>query len=214
MIIRTILTLALLAMTARCQYGRQLEELEEHQLSYGDQIPWKKGLCKNEMQALQPDFQAERFFSGFWYEEKSMGGFFSHLNRKCITIQSNYLGDTVNMTFSEYIPLIFSTVTQSVVVTLEDIKRPTFNLTIPFIGMTIINMPVSIISTDYDNYALVYSCSRSPLGLDGYITEMAFVMRRKRGDKSNGLHIRAAAWRNGLKYEEFVDQDNTSCPKL
>ncbi|CAH1404647.1 unnamed protein product [Nezara viridula] len=147
-----------------------------------------------------------------------MGAFFSHLDRKCITIHSTYLGNTINMTVSEYIPLIFSTVCQNIVVTLEDIKRPVFNLTIPFIGMTIINMPVSILSTDYDNYALVYSCSPSPLGLDGYITvlhflEMAFVLRRKRGDKSNGLFIRANAWKNGLKYEEFVDQDNTRCPK-
>ncbi|XP_014280070.1 uncharacterized protein [Halyomorpha halys] len=214
MMLRTIFTFTLMAMTVRCQYGSQPDiKLEEHRITLGDQIPWKKGLCKNEMQLLQPDFQAERFFSGYWYEEKSMGAFFSHLDRKCITIHSIFLDDHVNMTFSEYIPLIFSTVSQNVVVTLEDMKRPIFNVTIPFIGMTIINMPVSVLSTDYDNYALIYSCSHSPLGLDGYITEMAFVLRRKRGDKSNGLSIRAEAWKNGIKYEDFTDQDNTKCPK-
>lgn len=38
-----------------------------------------------------------------------------------------------------------------------------------YAGMLVVPLPVDILATDYNNYAMLYSCSPA-LGLDGYIS--------------------------------------------
>lgn len=182
-----------------------------HEGELRGEFPWKRGVCKNEMQTLQPDFDAERFFNGQWYEEQTIGSFFRQSYRKCCQFDSYLTGNVVNMTISEYIPVIFSTVRTQVQITLEDLKTPSFKAKIPWMGIAATEVQLNILGTDYDNYALLYSCSPA-LGIDGYISEMAFIIRRRWRDKSKSLEIRQLGWKNGIPFEDFHTTDNSACP--
>lgn len=88
----------------------------------------------------------------------------------------------------------------------------TDNINFNFISKTVFTVPIKyvIISTDYDTYAIAYSCTDLLLGLINY--QYSWILARQRNfDADNSVAVQNALNSYGIPKFPYVKVDQTNC---
>nr|AQM58299.1 lipocalin-like protein 3 [Pristhesancus plagipennis] len=172
-------------------------------------IPFKKGQCLPASNMMK-NFEPERFFTGTWYERSSYENDLTQADGKCSTMTAKITDGKVQMQFTHYDGFPFSRYTfVRGEASLEDTRSASFRLDMAFFPDLVEKYPIGILDTDYENYAVVYSCRKVEANLSD---EMVWTFTRSRSDTSNDGLIDRAVKLAGFKPEAFTHYGPMNCP--
>ncbi|XP_066903260.1 uncharacterized protein [Halyomorpha halys] len=153
---------------------------------------------------LQENFEPKRFFTGTWFETQRLNKALTNWGR-CLKIDSALLSRKINFNTSAYIPFLFSRMSFKSSTSLDSHNKPQFLMDVAQSSWNI-----SIISTDYDDYALAYSnfINMKPVFMKKppKSSGVTIVFRRHKNNKRQVKGLVEAARKNGISYKKLYPQ--------
>ncbi|KAK9510408.1 hypothetical protein O3M35_005203 [Rhynocoris fuscipes] len=173
-------------------------------------FPWKLGNCLTNANINMKDFNATEFFNGSWYELMSYGNYLYQQDGRCPSFQAVLTtdGKKFRQLWYEYEPITQKWLYFNGITELNNLKGSQFLVYFDFLGgLTGIYVPATVVNTDYENYAVMYSC----VGAFGFKLEMSIVFTRVRGDERNRQEIKESIENAGLNYLEYIQANQEGC---
>ncbi|CAH1404644.1 unnamed protein product [Nezara viridula] len=148
---------------------------------------------------LQENFNPKKFFTGIWYETQRLNKTLTNWG-SCLKIESSVVLDKIQFTTSAYIPFLFSRKSFKSSTKLGNGNKPNF-----LVSISALSWNISVISTDYDNYALASSRSinKSLQSSTSAFPEIMIIFRRNKNDKGHVQEIENAAVKSGISYHDL-----------
>ncbi|XP_073998239.1 apolipoprotein D-like [Rhodnius prolixus] len=169
-------------------------------------FPWSYGKCDH--QHYIKDFDPNRFFRNHWYEHSSYGKYVFQVDGTCSAFESDIQENHINYLFYQYAPLLKKYAYLRGETDLTNTDSPNYYVQFNFLaGLANVKLPLRVLATDYDNYAIFYSCQEA----FGFKAEMAWIATRERGDHSHDNKIKQQVTKAGFNYDHFIPQKSTDC---
>uniref|UniRef100_R4FKT6 Putative apolipoprotein d/lipocalin n=3 Tax=Rhodnius prolixus TaxID=13249 RepID=R4FKT6_RHOPR len=196
---KLVLTLATLAYTCAAK------NVGTHPI-----IPFKQGPCLPESIAMQK-FDPEKFFTGTWYERSSFESDITQEDGNCSGMKARIVRDSVEILMYHYDSALNKYTSVIGEANLVEAKTARFSIVLTYDPILIQEFPIYVVDTDYENYAIFYSCRPVP-GSSSLNDEMAWTFTRKRGDASNDGSVDRILKLSGLDPAKFARYEHMTCP--
>ncbi|KAK9501402.1 hypothetical protein O3M35_012135 [Rhynocoris fuscipes] len=183
--------------------------IDYEKFALGGYIPWKLGKCL--VPTVQQNFQTEKFFKDHWYQQSSYGNFLFQADGICPTVEYKITdaGEILELDYHfeqmlmKYISVNGNSYTQF-------IKDGQGYLPVTYSilgGLLSIDVPMFIVGTDYDNWAVVYSCKQQLF----MKAEMSWIMTRSRNSTDQQQAILDTLQKNNMKITDYIKSVNVGC---
>ncbi|BES96952.1 Lipocalin-like domain [Nesidiocoris tenuis] len=172
-------------------------------------LPWKFGFCS--VPPVQQNFNATEYFTGKWYQQSSFGTFLTQGAGICPTISNQVTpGGLIRQRYYQYEQLTMSWTTLDGTSYVSFVQNGQGYLPITYgllNGLVPYEAPIYIVGTDYDNWAVIYSC-RQQLFLK---LEMSWTLTRTRNGTEQENILSSTVRNAGLDLSSYVKSTNIGC---